>query len=400
MNDVAFTMRPGKRGLPGPDRVAGGALASPAAQFAVQPWRAWASAEARAAWDALAARAGTPNPFFEHWYLLPGLARFDPGARVQIAALMRGDAAEALVPVQRARRYGRHPLPHLAVWLHANAFLGAPLVAAGAEEAFWEALLDWADRNPGSALFLHLAALPLDTALADALFALCARQGRQAALVHREERALLASKLGPAGYLEQALPGKKRKELRRQHTRLAEQGALAFTRRDDADGIEPWVEKFLALEARGWKGSAGSALACAAETAGLFREAMTAAAQRGCLERLSLDLDGQPIAMLASLIALPGAFSYKTAFDERFARFSPGVLLQLENLALLERPGICWADSCAAPDHPMIDSLWRERRPLGRVSIAIGGGARRAVFSRLVSFELSRNPPHKPSGMA
>ena len=34
----------------------------------------------------------------------------------------------------------------------------------------------------------------------------------------------------------------------------------------------------------------------------------------------------------------PGAFSYKTAFDERYARFSPGVLLQRENLAMLERP--------------------------------------------------------------
>ncbi len=360
--------------------------------LAVLPWRAWDSGPARAAWDALAAQAGTPNPFFEPWYLLPGLARFDPQERVRIASLARGGALEALVPLQRAMRYGRHLLPHLAVWLHANAFLGAPLVAAGAEEAFWEALLDWADRNAGSALFLHAAALPLDSALADALMAVGARQHRRVALVHREARAMLASPLGAADYLEQALPGKKRKELRRQHARLAEQGALTVSRRQDADGIGPWIEHFLALEARGWKGSAGSALACADETAGLFRTSMTAAAARGCLERLSLDLDGEPIAMLATLFAPPGAFSYKTAFDERFARFSPGVLLQLENLALLERSDVRWADSCAAPDHPMIDSLWRERRMIGRSSIAIGGAARRALFGRIVSFELSRNP--------
>jgi hypothetical protein len=100
--------------------------------------------------------------------------------------------------------------------------------------------------------------------------------------------------------------------------------------------------------------------------------------------------------MLATLIAPPGAYSYKTAFDERYARFSPGVLLQLENLALLERPGIRWADSCAAPDHPMIDSLWRERRAIGRYSIAIGGHARRALFGRIASYELSRNPQGLP----
>ena len=384
MNDESFTTWPGMARLPGATGVG--------ASLAVLPWRAWDSLEARAAWDALAARAGTPNPFFEAWYLLPGLTRFDPEARIRLAAFTWAGELAGLVPVQRARRYGRHPLPHLAVWLHANAFLGAPLVAEGAEEAFWEALLDWADRNAGTALFLHASMLPLETALTEALMVVGARQGRKVALVHREERALLASPLAPAAYLEAALPGKKRKELRRQHARLAEQGALAFTRRNDAGGIGPWIEQFLALEARGWKGSAGSALACAGETAGLFRESMAAAAERGCLERLNLELDGQPIAMLASLITPPGAFSYKTAFDERFARFSPGVLLQLENLALLEHAGVRWVDSCAAPDHPMIDSLWRERRALGRFSIAIGGAARRAVFGRLVSFELSRNP--------
>lgn len=384
MNDESFTIRPGKARLSGTGEADAG--------FAVRPWRAWDSPEGRAAWEALAARAGTPNPFFEPWYLLPGLARFDPLGRVQIAALHYAGTPEALVPLQRARRYGRHPLPHLAVWLHANAFLGAPLVAEGAEEAFWEALLDWADRHAGTAAFLHAAALPLDTALAEALLAVGARQRRQVALVHREERAMLASPLAPAAYLEQALPGKKRKELRRQQARLAEQGELRVVRRQDTSGVGLWIETFLALEALGWKGAAGSALACAGETAGLFRESMAAAAARGCLERLSLELDGRPIAMLATLISPPGAFSYKTAFDERYARFSPGVLLQLENLALLERPGVRWADSCAAPDHPMIDSLWRERRGIGRFSIAIGGAARRALFGRIASYELSRNP--------
>ena len=163
MNDASFTIRPGEDPLPG----AGLAETS----FAVLPWRAWDSAQARSVWDALSARAGTPNPFFEPWYLLAGLARFDPQERICIAALMRGNVPEALVPVQRARRYGRHPLPHLAVWLHANAFLGAPLVAAGAEEAFWEALLDWADRHAGTAAFFHIAALPLENVLAEALLA-------------------------------------------------------------------------------------------------------------------------------------------------------------------------------------------------------------------------------------
>ena len=185
---------------------------------------------------------------------------------------------------------------------------------------------------------------------------------------------------------------KKRKELRRQHARLAEAGKLAVERHADDTCLATWIDHFLALEAAGWKGAAGSALASHDATAGLFRDALRGAAERGRLERLSLKLDGRPIAMLANFITAPGAFSYKTAFDERFARFSPGVLLQLENLALLDNPEVAWCDSCATPEHPMIEGLWTERRGIGRFSVAIGGNARRAAFDRLVDAELARTP--------
>jgi hypothetical protein len=91
--------------------------------------------------------------------------------------------------------------------------------------------------------------------------------------------------------------------------------------------------------------------------------------------------------MLASFLTPPGAYSFKTAFDEDFARFSPGVLLQAENLTMLERPDIFWTDSCATPDHLMIDHLWRERRRIQRHSLAIGGRARQKMFGLLVRRE-------------
>lgn len=361
-----------------------------ASAFACVPWSALQHDVAR--WDALAAVASEPNPFFESWYLLPSLRALDPQGKVEMVRFEAEGQLAGLMPVARPSRYYRWPIPNLSSWLHDNAFLGAPLVARGHEHAFWEALLKWADRQPGLALFLHLAHLPLNCALADALREVTDRGGRPAGLVHLEERALLSSSLTPDSYLQGALSGKKRKELRRQFTRLSELGEVAIDRRTDATGIEDWAQAFLALEAAGWKGRAGSALACAAGTASLFREALAGAAAHGRLERLSLSLDGRPIAMLGTFLTPPGAFSFKTAFDENFARFSPGVLLQRENLAMLERGDIAWTDSCAAADHPMIDHIWRERRAIGRVSIAIGGSLRRALFRRLLALEHSRNP--------
>jgi hypothetical protein len=40
----------------------------------------------------------------------------------------------------------------------------------------------------------------------------------------------------------------------------------------------------------------------------------------------------------------------------------------------------------------MIDHIWRERRPIGRLSIAIGGAPRRWLFARLAAAELGHAP--------
>src|SRR3546814_13945194 len=87
--------------------------------------------------------------------------------------------------------------------------------------------------------------------------------------------------------------------------------------------------------------------------------------------------------MLVNFLCPPGGFSFKTAFDEDYARFSPGVLLQQANLDLLEDPKIAWVDSCAAPGHPMIDSVWRERRSLVWMNVPLSSPANRLRFAVL-----------------
>ena len=355
-------------------------------------WRALDTPSEIARWDALAQWASEPNPFHESWYLLPALRALDPDGAVKLLCLEAGGQLAGLVPVRRASRYYGHPVPHIANWLHGNAFCGAPLVAKGFERAFWRELLAWCDGQPGGALFLHLAQVPTEGPLHDALTQVLAEQSRQAATVLREERALLRSDLAPDAYLEESLSGKKRKELRRQHRRLGEEGELTVERSEASDALPTWTDEFLALEQAGWKGANGSALACDPATARLFREALDGAARAGRLERLAIRLDGRPLAMLATFLTPPGAFSFKTAFDEDFARFSPGVLLQREALELLVRPDIEWADSCAAADHPMIDHFWRERRTVARHNIAIGGKARRLLFNALARRETGSTP--------
>ncbi|MBV7259510.1 GNAT family N-acetyltransferase [Erythrobacter sp. WH158] len=344
-------------------------------------------------WERLAAQASEPNPFFEPWFLLPSLSAFaGQNSSIAVIAHYTRDTLTGVLPINRSIRYYGYPVPHIACWLHDNAFYGAPLVASGCEHAFWEATLEHMDKSAGRALFLHLPLLEQGGVLDRALEAVLAGSERFNAVVLRRERAMLASDLSCEDYLANALSKKHRKELRRQRRRLADEGDLTVERLSDETDLARWTDQFLALEAAGWKGAAGSALSDDSATGDFFKCALQGAAQAGKLERLTLHLDRSPVAMLASFVTAPGAYSFKTAFNERYAANSPGLQLQIDNLSSLDHPKIKWTDSCAAEGHPMIDRLWTERRQLVSRNIAIGGPLRRAAFRQMMAFETRRKP--------
>ena len=359
----------------------------------VESWRSLDLTAIEVSWQRLADTASTPNAFFEAFFLRPSLALLDAGGEVQLALLVRDGELRALLPCVQSRTYQGRRLPIAMSWLHANMFCGVPLIEAGFEEVFWQAYLASSDRNGGRHWFCHFPHLPLDCAATRALEAVCKREDRQFRIVCCEKRAVLRPGSSPEDHLANAMSRKRRKELRRQRNRLDERGTVEIRRSRTAQGIDQWSADFLNLESRGWKGEHGSALASHPKTEAMFRTVLSGAARAGALERLSLELDGRPIAMLATFLTYPGSFAFKTAFDEDFARFSPGMQLQVENLALLDDPDLAWCDSCAAPNHPMIEHIWRDRREMVWITVEAGRGWRRQLgklWARIEAWRMER----------
>lgn len=336
------------------------------------------------AWSDLAACAAEPNIFAESWFVGAGLKHLAFGQGVRLIEVWKEEPEASpllgLLLVVIKESYGRLPVRHVRNWTHFHSFLGTPLVRAGEEIPFWTAALAALDKARWAPNFLHLKGLVDDGPVLAGLRVAAEQDKRACDIVHRSERALLESRLSPELYYESIVRKKKRKELKRLAGRLAERGEVRARILADAAELEGWCDDFLALERSGWKGTAGSALMCRPETELFFRDVVACGFEAGRLNFLRLDLDGRPLAMLVNFIAPPGAFSFKIAFDESYARFSPGVLIQLENLKILGRDDVIWMDSCAAQDHSMINSLWAERRSIVRVTIALAGARRRAVF--------------------
>jgi hypothetical protein len=140
-----------------------------------------------------------------------------------------------------------------------------------------------------------------------------------------------------------------------------------------SDQASEWVDWFVELEARGWKGDAHTALATEEVDCQFVRTMLLGAAERGRLQAIGIWLNGRPIALKLNLLATPGSFAFKIAYDEAYSKFSPGVLLELENIRVFHQgTDAAWMDSCAAPDHPMINRIWRDRILLQQVLVSTG----------------------------
>src|SRR5690606_26431333 len=89
------------------------------------------------------------------------------------------------------------------------------------------------------------------------------------------------------------------------------------------------------------------------------------------------------------------AYTWKTAYDEAYAQWSPGTLLMLEvTRSHLDDPNILGTDSCAVPDHPVMSRIWSERRPVGTLVVGLTSDSdrlARQAASQLHLYRETRN---------
>jgi len=332
-------------------------------------WLSSAEAAAKIAdWRDLATRCADANVFFHPGILLPAIDHLDPSITVATVSDRNGRLL-ALAPV-RYERLGKIS-PALWVWVHDYAPLGTPLLDTKAIDVAAYGLVDQA--GEGS---LVIPELPIHSDVATALRGAAERAGRPWTVVDPQQRAMLDRPAAGADVRVDLEP-RRRKEFARQMRRIANLGAVTVEVAIDPDHARARFEEFLILEAAGWKGEEGTALASQAATAAFSREIVFNRSERGTTRIVSIRVGDHPVAIVVCFVAGATAYTWKIAYDEHFARFSPGVQVMLAAAdGLFADPAIMRIDSCAAPLNPMINRLWHGRMDVGALVIGpIGGGA-------------------------
>jgi CelD/BcsL family acetyltransferase involved in cellulose biosynthesis len=276
-----------------------------------------------AQWVALARRAVDPNPWFEPHVVLP-LARLRDDMAILVTRSAEG--LRACLPLIRATRR-RRGLP-TRVWTTPHP-MGSPLVDAETADSALDCAFTCLARARGPRL-LVLQEMAAEGAATSAVQRVLAAGWRHAVVPPRGHWPAVYRRPQPT-YLEESAGAKQRHNLSRCRRRLEEklQAELQLV---DRAGEEAAVERFLRLEASGWKGRRGTALACDPLWTDYFRKACRGFAGEGRLRLLCLEAGATTVAMKVMIRAGAGLFEFRVAYDERFSCFSPGVLLEVAAL--------------------------------------------------------------------
>ncbi|MCW3050047.1 MAG: cellulose biosynthesis [Solirubrobacterales bacterium] len=117
-----------------------------------------------------------------------------------------------------------------------------------------------------------------------------------------------------------------RKELSRQERRLQSMGRLSFQICEGTDRLDELLDEGFRIEASGWKGARGTAIASRPETRRFYTEIAHWAAARGCLRLAFHRLDGRAFSFHFNVAGDDTYYHLKTGYDPAYRRFSPGHL--------------------------------------------------------------------------
>ncbi|MGE0288719.1 MAG: GNAT family N-acetyltransferase [Bradyrhizobium sp.] len=121
--------------------------------------------------------------------------------------------------------------------------------------------------------------------------------------------------------------GSTRKKLRQDFKRLSALGTVEVVNDRTPAGVQPAFETFLSLEKASWKGERGTALLSNPADAAFVRRLIQDLAGQHAASVAQLCVNGAVIAAQVLMYCGDTAYTWKTAYDAAYGKYSPGALL-------------------------------------------------------------------------
>jgi CelD/BcsL family acetyltransferase involved in cellulose biosynthesis len=236
------------------------------------------------------------------------------------------------------------------------AFLSNPVIDPEFTGDVIAAFLDAIEEERSLPNVIRLRCLDASSEVYPAILHALAARGGQVMKMSERERPFVTKDAG----LKRT--GSTRKKLRQDWNRLSALGAVGIVNERAQDAVCGAFETYLAMESESWKGARGTALLCDESDAAFARRLISDLAAQRRASVAMLRIDNRPIAAQVLLYCGTTAYTWKTAFDAEFAKYSPGALL-VDKITdqLFETEAIEAIESCS-PEGGFMNQLWDGRR--------------------------------------
>lgn len=336
-------------------------------------------AEIVPAWQDLVQRCAEDNVYYSPKYSLALSQSVEENTNAALATVWDGNQLVALLPFTLK---GSFAFPFSAAgqaWRSKFTFSCMPLLDREKIDDAAAALLDLLaqiDRREWMLPTVNVHG-PASRAVISAL----ENRGQPWSFLNGFNRAVLNAGLTFDEHQKRHMSANRRKSLARNRRRLNELGKIEHECHIDGPNLLRAVSAFLDIEASGWKGRRGTALAGSEKTRAFALKAFTG--PNSICRADVLNLDGTPIAV--SLVATVGqtGFAVKAAYDENYRTYSPGLLLELELIrSFLSKSWARQVDGATAGHH-VLDEMWSDTIEVADLLFSLNSRFPRARLSAL-----------------
>jgi len=341
----------------------------------------------RQQWATLAQSALEKNVFFEPAILLPALKHFSPKEIFFLLIWSNENSKSKLIgffPLIRQFSYRHIPVPYVSIWKHSHCFLTTPLVHKNYCAECLQTFFEWLDNPNERTKLLSLDGFYGRGPFYESLLNIITTEGYSREEMGSYKRSYLRCDSSSQTYFKTAFKEKSLNRLLKKKRTFEKQGNLTFqVFNREKDNICSWVDLFLALEESGWKGEEGSAMACNEEERTYFNEVIKNASDNSQLLMSRLSLNDEAAAMQCLLLSGNQAFIYKIAYNEKFKKYSPGAIIDLELIKhVLDETQIEGIDSCTLPGSSF-DKIFKDEKVIRSWAISNGQLSSRSVISAI-----------------
>jgi len=342
-------------------------------------------------WEKLSTNVIEENPYYSPTFMRALLEHVESTCDIKALAVYKDTLLVGFLPFVIDKWRWMKAAPLNCAWINPYITLTTPLVDRDYPREVVEALVAGMNEHGAAGSFWLFDNFNLDGPVGK-LFNEILKAGNLPSKIFNEfNRPILDQGATFDEHMRAHVSKSRIKGLKRSRKRLCEQGTVSLRSYNRGPELETAVEEFLTIEASGWKGEQGTALACEESTKAFARQAFGSSDGKSITRADVLYLDEKAIAVSLAIYVGKTAFTLKCAYDEEYRSYGPGLLLEQDIIEdFFETRWADRLDSAITVSGHVLQGLWSDSMRVGDLLLCADGAKTPENFKHYAQIEKLR----------